>query len=417
MQRFRPLVKWISKHKIIFLVLIVLIIGGGYYYRRSRAKATQPQYQTAQVEKGTLVVSVSASGQVASTNSAPINTQASGVINKVFVENGQKVKAGEAILGLTLDQDSQQKYLQALSSFQSAKNSLDSANVNLLSLQSKMFAANQKFINDAVARDLATDDPTYIQENADWLAAEATYNNQQNVINQAQTALGAAGLSLRADSPTIYAPIAGTVGGLSLRVGSVISPTSSTSTNSQQIATILTSGNPLITVNLSEVDISKVKIGEPTTITLDAYQGKTYTGKVVSIDTVGTTTSGVTNYPVVIKLDTNAEGVFSNMSAQASIIIETKDNVLLVPSSSIHSQNGTTYVQVMKNGQTQNVNVETGSSSDTMTEITSGLAEGDTIVTSTITSTSTQTGSQQSPFSIFGGGARGGAAGGTVRVR
>ncbi len=280
---------------------------------------------------------------VSSVNSASINTEASGVVTKVYVQNGQKVRSGDKIAELDLDQPSQQKYSQAVASYQGAQSNLESAKINIWSLQSKEFAANQKFINDAAARDLATNDPTYIQQNADWLAA--SYNNGQKGITQAQNSLNSAWISLKLVSPTIYAPVSGIVTGLSLDTGTVITTSSSSTTStSQKVGNVVTGASPTILINLTEVDVPKVKIGNKVTVTFDAIPGKTFTGKVVSVDTVGAVSSGVTTYPAVIKLDTTPEGILSNMSAQASIITNTKDNVIIAPSSAVQTQNEQKYV-------------------------------------------------------------------------
>lgn len=407
------------KAKLILIVLIAVVGFGAYkYFGSSKTQATQ--YQTEQSQKGTLIVSVSASGQVASTNSSQVETQATGVVNKVMVKDGDTVKSGQVLATIDLDQSGKQKAAQALSSYQNAKSSLESAKANLYSLQSKMFAANQKFINDAVARDLVEGDPTYIQQDADWLASEALYKNQQNAINQAQSSLNSAWLSYQQSSATIYAPISGKVSGLSLQPGTVINTTSNSSGNASatKIANVLTNAEPTISISLTEIDIPKVKIGDKATVTFDSFPDKTFTGSVVSIDVVGGTTSGVTTYPVLIKLDTQVDGLFSNMAANASIITETKDNVVLVPISAVKTTDGQKTVQVMNNGQIENKTVETGLTSDTQIEIVSGLNEGEEVVTSVI-STGTQSTSNRSVFSTIGGsgGARTGGGTGANRVR
>ena len=143
----------------------------------------------------------------------------------------------------------------------------------------------------------------------------------------------------------------------------------------------------------------------------------------MSIDTVGSATSGVTSYPVVIQLDPSTDKMYPHMSATATIIIKTKSNVLLVPVSAVQTQNDESLVRVLKQGKVTQKMVTVGDASDTQIIITSGLSEGEAVVTSVITQSSTDTQSQQSPFSPFGiGGARtGGGAGrtseggGTVR--
>lgn len=399
---------------LIGILVIGLIIRGG--------KPTTPvaTTQTGVVERGTLVVSLASSGQISNANSASIATKATGVVKKIVASNGKVVKTGDPILILDLDQESTQAYQQALSSYRSAQNALKSAESNTYSLQSKLFAANQKYINDAAARNLSTSDPTYIQEYADWLAAEANYKNQDGALTQARAAIQSALNALNQVSPTVTAPIPGTVNGLSAQVGSVIAAqTGSSTTTSQKIATIQTSALPTVTLNLTEIDAPKVKVGNKATLTLDAFAGKTFTGTVVSIDTVGSVSSGVTTYPTVIKLDTAIDGVFANMSVQANIITATKDNTLIVPTTAITTSNGEKTVRVMKNGKSETVTVETGLTNGSETEITSGLSEGDTIVTSVQTVSTTRSSTQtQSPFGGLTGGARtGGAARSATFIR
>ncbi len=409
------------QHRSLFgkVFLVLLLIGTGYflYTRFASSASAVPTYQTATVEKGTLIVSVTGSGQVSTANNVEVTTQASGVVQKIYVSNGDSVKVGQKIADLELDQVGKQRQLQALSSYQSAKNAVDSARSGLYSAQGKMFTANQSFINGVVAENVDKGTPEYIIANAEWLAAESEYKRQQNAITQSQNALSASWISYQQSSPAIYAPLTGRLTGFSMQEGSVITAqtTTSGSTSSQKIASVTTSAIPTITVNLTQIDVPKIKVGQKATITLDAYADKTYTGKVVSIDTVGSVTSGVTSYPTVIALDERNEDILPNMSTSASIITASKADILIVPSTAIQSENGQTTVQVLVNGQPESKAVETGMTSDTQTEIISGLSEGDTIVTAVIQSTKNSTAQTTSPFSSFGGG-RSTGAGSAVRI-
>lgn len=399
------------------IVLIVTILGIGWFaYSRIVTERQQPQFQTARVEKGTIVSTVSASGSVLTANIVNVTTQASGLVKAVYVKDGDKIKAGQKIAEITLDKEGQQKNSSAWSSYLSAKNNLESAKANLYTLQSAMFAANQKFMNDAVARGLATDDPTYIQQNADWLAAEAKYKNQQAVIEQAKASLNSAWLSYQSTSPIVTAPIAGTVSNVGVIPGMVLTSqatsTNQTTASSQRVAVIQNEINPIISVNITEIDVSKVKIGQKVIVTLDSLPDKTFTGKVVTVDRIGTISNNVTSYPSLIQLDTTSSEILPNMAATANIILETKSDVLLVPSAAIQTQAGQSFVRVLRNGHEQQIPVEIGLQGDTQTEVISGLSEGDEVITGTITTRTRQEGG-----SVFGGGAfRTGGFGG-VRIQ
>ena len=118
-----------------------------------------------------------------------------------------------------------------------------------------------------------------------------------------------------------------------------------------------------------------------------------------------------TNYPVTIAFDTSLESIYPNMSVNASIITSVTSDVLLVPSIAIQKTNGQSTVRILQNGQPVSQAVETGNSSDSQTEIKSGLNVGDTVITSIQTSGQSTSGTS-SPFSrqlrIGGGGGFGG---------
>src|SRR3989344_3160148 len=394
-----------SKKFIITAAVIIGVIIFGYWRWQNNQSDSAVQLSTSKVERGTLVVTVEASGQASSSNNASISTQASGVVKEVYVENGETVTSGQKIAELELDLDGKLRSAQAWSSYQSAKNNLESQKATMYSLNSSMWLANQKFINNSVVRSLPVEDPTHIQESSDWLAAEAKYKNQANVVAQSQTALSAAWLSYQQSSLIIYAPITGTVTGLSLQPGTVLLAQSTTtgSASSQKIASIKTDAPAQISVNLSEIDVTKVSIGDSVTVVLDAFSGKAFTGKVISVDTIGSSSSGVTTYPAVIALDTEAPEILPNMSATASIITAIKENDLLIPSTAIQSQNNGTTVKVVNHGKTESVTVEIGESSDSLIEIVSGLNEGDEVVTNPAVSTNAAAGQTKSVFSSFGG--------------
>ncbi len=190
------------------------------------------------------------------------------------------------------------------------------------------------------------------------------------------------------------------------------------------IATII-SGQKIAEISLNEVDIAKIKIGQKTTLTFDAVPDFTVAGEVVQMDTIGTVTQGVVNYNVKIAFDAQDERIKPGMSVSASIVTDIKQDVLMVPNGAVKSQGTSYYVEIFDASQltgisSQNTSagvaleispsrqaVEIGASNDSMTEIVSGLKEGDQIVSRTITAASQST-TQQSSSGIripgIGGG-------------
>ncbi len=407
---------------VIALAVIVFLIR-----QQFAATTTAPAYQTTAAARGTIVSTVSTSGQVMATGRLPILSQASGEVTAVYVKNGDKVIAGQKILSMTLDPGAAAKNAAAWSSYLSAKTNLDSANATAFSLDVSLQTAWQTFYSLATngtyqnsdgspKTDIRNGSAEFNTDQANFQAAEAKYKNQQAVINQAQAAINSSWQSYQQTSPDLTAPSTGTIQDLTYVPGMLISSSISSSgiTQSQTIASVLTTASPSITVNLSEIDVNKVLEGDKATLTFDAITGKTFTGKVVGINKTGVVSSGVTNYPATIQLDTDPTEVLPNMSASANIIVATKSDVITVPSAAIQTQNSQSVVRVLQKGQSVSVPVETGISSDTDTEIVSGVSEGDQIITGVASSTS-QSGSSSSPFSSvrlggFGGGGGGGSA-------
>lgn len=413
------------RHLRLTFALAVIIIVSIFFWQKNASADKKPTYQTAKVERGTIISTLSASGQIASAGNMPVTTQTSGVVKTVFVRNGDVVSAGQNLFEFTPDQQSLQKQTQAWASYLAAKSNLDSANQTLYTLQSDLFtkwdvymtaAQSSTYENaDGSPNSAARQLPQFYSNYDDWLAAEAKYKNQQGVIAQSRAALTSAWNSYQAVSPIVTAPIAGKVDDITLVLGMVISPqlNSQGSTTAQRLATVKTETTPIASFNLPEVDVSKVKSDQKVTITLDALPGKTFTGRVIGVDTTGIVSSGVTNYPTTVQFDIKAPDVLSNMSATANIILDSKDEVLLVPSTAVQTVSGQTMVRVLEKGQPVQQPVEVGLTSDSQSEIISGLNEGDEVVTS-VMSSGGQSSTSASPFGGFGNRGFGGFGGGAV---
>jgi len=382
--------------KIVVIAVLLVMVWLGY--RKIAQGGQEPQYQTAKVEEGTIVASISASGTILTANRLPITTSATGIIKKVYAKDGDTVSKGQKIAEVELDSDGAQRNASAYSSYINAVNSLTSAQNNYRSAQ----ASAEKVLDEVKGHDT---DETLVQKET-RTKAEVARDNAYNSIKSAELSLSSAALEYRTNSPIITAPYAGVINNITIVEGMTLSSTTSADSQSsgQRIAVIDSKGTPLASFNVSEVDVSQVSQGQKATIKLDSLADKTFTGKIVSVDKIGTVASGVTSYPVVIKFDIEAPDVLTNMAATANIILETKDNVLLVPSSAIQTQGTQSVARVIRDKRQVTVVVETGLVSDTQTEILSGLSEGDEVVTSTTTS---QTVEQQGR-SVFGGGSFGG---------
>ena len=382
----------------IAIILVVVVLGYIGYRRYSVTKNQQPQYQTAQAQKSTLVINVSASGSVVSANVMPITTSATGIVSKVYVKDGDRVTKGQKIAEIELDSDGAQRSTQAYNSYQSALNGVKSADNSLRSAEASLnnvYDQLKGHENDETFAEIET-----------RTKAEGARDNAYNSLQLAKLQVNSAYLSYLENSPTIRANLSGVINNITIVPGMDISSSvsSSGSVNTQRVAIIEIQGFPLATFNVTEIDVSSIKQDQKATVTFDSIPDKTFTGKVVSVDRIGSVSSGVTNYPVIIQFDTEIPELLPNMTASANIIVDTVADALLIPTTAVQTTNGQSYVRILKGGNITSVDVKIGKSSDSETQILSGLSEGDTVITSVTQSTTSTSSQTQSPFSSFGGG-------------
>ena len=190
--------------------------------------------------------------------------------------------------------------------------------------------------------------------------------------------------------------------------------------NTGAIAIIYDLSHLEFTVNVDELDIKKVEVGQTVRITADSLEGKLFTGHVSKVSINGTTQSGATAYPVTIIVD-DAEELLPGMNVSADILITERTDVLVVPSEAVSRGNTvlvstscTTGRKALNDGAEEEptapgyvrVPVSIGVNDDSFVEITEGLEEGDAITYVSITI-------PESTNSGFGGmGMHGGMHGG-----
>lgn len=411
------------------LVFVLAAFSGYKVFWGSKTATTE--YVTEKIAKGTLINSISGSGSITSGNYNNVNTKASGEVEKVYVANGDTVKKGQKIADIALDDYAKERQTAARVSYLDATVAVKEALNTKATGDIDMWEARQAVLDAQEAVDDMKDDDTnpkthevytdgeraiilktLDQARLAFSVAEAKYLNADANIANSRAKVDAALRNYQENSASIIAPADGVISDLLLAPGLVLNADSTTSnTSGATIVSAQTIGkisNPkgqlMATVSMSEVDIINIKAGQKVTLTLDAYSDITLTGKVLAVNTSGSMSSGVTSYPVTIILDPVGVEVYPNMAVNVDIITNIKSDVLLVPSTAITTANGISTVQMKKDGKYQTVQVETGLSNDSQTEIVSGLNVGDEVVTSVITKQSTSTSnSTTSPFSGMGG--------------
>jgi HlyD family secretion protein len=193
---------------------------------------------------------------------------------------------------------------------------------------------------------------------------------QQRAAAQARVAAAEATLKLG----HVEAPFAGTITDAFPHPGDLVSA----GTVAFQIDNL---EHVQVDVEVSEVDINRVQIGQAAVVTLDAAPDIEYHGKVVAVAMAGTLNQGAVNFRVTVELDDADAAVRPGMTAGVNVVVTQLEDVLLVPNRAVRIVDGQRVVYVLSNNVMQQVIITLGASSETYSEVTGGdLSEGDSVV-------------------------------------
>jgi len=211
-------------------------------------------------------------------------------------------------------------------------------------------------------------------------SAQTSVNNQPANVQSAlialqnqQTAVATAQNNL--DNALIKATVSGVVTTISAQVGENVTSNSTTG-----FIVLANTGSMALHGTIGEGDVVKLKLGQVATITVDAVGTAKMTGKVTSLDPVATIASGVPVYGIDVTIDLPNQSVKPGMSGTAQVILASSPNTLTVPNLAVKTASGRRYLTVMKDGQPVDTDVTFGIGNDTVTEVLTGVQEGDVVV-------------------------------------
>ena len=205
-------------------------------------------------------------------------------------------------------------------------------------------------------------------------------------VEQAQAGLEQARNNLR--DAQLIAPFTGVVAAVNIRAGEPAAGA---------LPAIILVDTSLFHVDVAvdEVDIARIAPGQAVTVTLDALPNEAFRGVVDRIAPQASVTAGVVSYPVRVVLQSDDPRLRSGMTATAEIIVQEVRDVILAPNWAIRRDRttGQAFASVLRAGQVQEVPVKLGLRNDAFSEVTEGLAVGDTLAIQV----------ERQPLSIFGG--------------
>jgi len=297
------------------VILLVAAVAGFAIFKRK----PEISYRTAKVERGAIVAKVAATGNLSAVITVQVGTQVSGTIQKLYVDYNSRVKKGQAIAEIdpalfrAAVEQAQGNYLSAEANKMKARIALDDAERTL--------KRNKKLLSDGILSqgDFDATDTAYQTALAALKGAEGSVAQTKGALLQARTNL---------NYSVIRSPVDGVVISRAIDVGQTVAA-------SFQTPTLFTIAQDLtkmqIEVSVDEADISRIKLDQKASFTVDSYPEQSFKGKVVQIRSAPIITQNVVTYAVVVNVDNTDMKLKPGMTANVSIEVARKEDCLKLP--------------------------------------------------------------------------------------
>lgn len=329
-------------------LLVAAIAVAAYFWQQ---QGTAPEYRTAVIEKGDIVATVAASGTLTPVVSVQVGSQVSGQLKEVLVDFNSEVKRGQVIARLD-PQSFEHRVQQAQADVDAARAQLAmqraavgvqraqvaQAQVNLAeakrALDRKQELMQKGFIS-AAERDTAqaaheAQGEQVKASQAQMAVSEASVGNAQAAIKQREAALAQAKVDL--ERTVITAPLDGVVVKRSVEAGQTVAA----SLQAPELFIIAENlADMRVEVAVDEAEIGRIRPGQQSTFTVDAFPGKRFSGEVKQIRKSGQTVSNVVTYMVEVSAQNEERNLLPGMTANVRIVTDRREDALKVPNAAL----------------------------------------------------------------------------------
>lgn len=335
------------------VVVGVMLTGGD--------TVTPAKDATAKVTRGSVTTTISASGTVQAQQSRTLGFTGSGTLTELNVKPGDVVAAGVVLakIDATAAQEAVDAAEESVDTAQDALDRAETAQATATSSPTATASRTPGTQTGGQGTNNSTGGGSVQSASDNLLSAQQRLNNAKLSLVQANAKLA---------GTVITAPVAGKVLAVNGTVGS---------NAGSSVITLAGTGDVVVKAQFTEAEVAHLKLGQAARITLPDNASAKYDGKVIQIDPAGTVSNRLVRYAALISFDKVPDTLLYGQSATVAVVTASADDVLSVPSTAVHD--GKVVVRV--NGRDEERTVEAGLRGDVNTEIKSGLAEGDEILT------------------------------------
>jgi HlyD family secretion protein len=383
-------------------IIGVVVLGAGYGVMAAlRPDNKIDPSKLATVERGDLARVVVATGKIQPVAKVEVKSKASGIVKKLYVDYGDRVKAGQVLAELDKVQleanvrEAKANLAAAQASLEAAeatleRNKVDAEGPDVPFLKTSMDRAQQMYKDGLISKALVEE-----AEKSYQMALNKQMSAQRNIavsraevlktkaqVAQAQAALERAEEDLR--NSTIVSPIDGIVLSRDVQVGDAVSSILVLGSQATLILTLGDTSEVYVQGKVDEADIGKVYLNQPARIVVESFRDKKFVGKVTKISPLGKEKDNVTTFEVRVSIQNPGGELKANMSANAEILLEEKKNVLMIPEAAlIYDKDRNASVETpdakAEKGR-KKISVKLGISNGVKTEIVAGLNEKQQVI-------------------------------------
>ena len=386
---------------VIGIVMAAVLIFAGVLYAFTYGGTKIDPSKLAKVERNDLAKSVVATGKVTPITKVEVKSKASGIVTKLFVEYGDRVKKGQLLAQLDKEEilaqvDQAKAGLQAAeASLKSAEADYERARVDAegpdVPLLKRAYDRAMGMAKEGVVSTSALEDAQRNYELAlnkqNVAKAQVTVLRARIAQSQGQVAQDRATLKQLEEQlgyTDVTSPIDGIVLSRDVEIGDAVSSILVLGSSATLVMTLGDTSEVYVKGKVDESDIGKVYIGQPARIKVESFKDKSFNGKVTKISPMGVEKDNVTTFEVRVSINNPGGELKAEMTANAEIILEEHKSVLQIPEGSlIYDKDKKASVEIpdpkAKDGK-KKIAVNVGISNGAKTEVLSGLKEGDEVV-------------------------------------
>ena len=305
---------------------LILLLLAAYFMFGGNGDAGKPQYRTEAVERGTLVVTVSATGRLEPTNQVEVGSEMSGTVESVFVDDDDRVTEGQILAELDLS-----KFEDAVARSRAAAAAAEAALEQAEATVTEVRARLTRF------REVSRLSGGKVPSHAEMETAEAELARAEANVASAQAGVAQARAALRSDETDLYkARIRSPIDGVVLE--RAVDPGQTVAASLQAVTLFLLAEDLTqmeLRVDVDEADVGQVQPGQPASFSVDAWPGRRFEAEIIRVGYNATDSDGVISYPAVLKVDNRDLSLRPGMTGTAEITTLVREDALLVPNAAL----------------------------------------------------------------------------------